>query len=103
MKLSNAWVLLAVAAIVGVFFLEDACVNNLETCEGLSRTVYEATETYFLIVVGLGVVGWLAIRRFEQDREIADSTRPCPRCGRQIEVGKLDCPHCEFDFRTIGK
>jgi hypothetical protein len=25
-----------------------------------------------------------------------------PTLGRDVEVGVLDCPHCEFDFRTIG-
>lgn len=28
--------------------------------------------------------------------------RPCPRCGRGVVRGRLDCPHCEFDFRMIG-
>lgn len=28
-------------------------------------------------------------------------TRPCPRCGQRVKVGELDCPHCDFDFRTI--
>jgi hypothetical protein len=30
------------------------------------------------------------------------STRPCPRCGRRVPKGEMDCPHCEFDFRSIG-
>ena len=28
--------------------------------------------------------------------------RPCPRCGQRVANGVLDCPHCGFDFRTIG-
>jgi hypothetical protein len=28
--------------------------------------------------------------------------RPCPRCGDNVQVGVLDCPHCGFDFRVIG-
>jgi hypothetical protein len=28
--------------------------------------------------------------------------RRCPRCGRLVDVGRLDCPSCDFDFRTIG-
>lgn len=28
-------------------------------------------------------------------------TRPCPRCGRGVTLGVLDCKHCGFDFRTI--
>jgi predicted RNA-binding Zn-ribbon protein involved in translation (DUF1610 family) len=26
----------------------------------------------------------------------------CPNCGKRVGRGKLDCPHCGFDFRTIG-
>lgn len=29
-------------------------------------------------------------------------SRPCPRCGKPVRRGNLDCPHCSFDFRTIG-
>lgn len=32
----------------------------------------------------------------------AGESRPCPRCGRQVKVGMLDCADCGFDFRTIG-
>jgi hypothetical protein len=28
--------------------------------------------------------------------------RPCLRCGRRVKVGELECPHCGFDFCTIG-
>lgn len=28
-------------------------------------------------------------------------SRPCPRCGRRVGVGELDCPACKFDFRVI--
>jgi hypothetical protein len=28
--------------------------------------------------------------------------RACPRCGRAVPVGRLDCADCGFDFRTIG-
>ena len=27
--------------------------------------------------------------------------RPCPRCGRPVEVGVLDCDECGFDFRAV--
>jgi len=29
-------------------------------------------------------------------------SRPCPRCGQRVTNGVLDCPHCAFDFRTVG-
>jgi len=34
--------------------------------------------------------------------EGAQDSRPCPRCGEQVDNGVLDCTHCGFDFRTIG-
>lgn len=32
----------------------------------------------------------------------AAESRPCPRCGKQVKAGLLDCADCGFDFRTIG-
>jgi hypothetical protein len=29
------------------------------------------------------------------------SSRPCPQCGERVEKVELDCPYCDFDFRTI--
>jgi len=29
-------------------------------------------------------------------------TRPCPRCGRRVENGVLECSRCGFDFRAVG-
>jgi hypothetical protein len=29
-------------------------------------------------------------------------SRECPRCGGRVKIGELDCPHCAFDFRTLG-
>jgi hypothetical protein len=51
-----------------------------------------------VIYVGAGfVIGWLA-----WGAAFNRPTRPCPRCGRDVLKGELDCPHCGFDFRTIG-
>jgi hypothetical protein len=30
------------------------------------------------------------------------TSRPCPRCGRRIQAGELECDSCGFDFRSIG-
>jgi hypothetical protein len=30
-------------------------------------------------------------------------SRTCPRCGKRVRVGKLDCGPCGFDFRQIGQ
>lgn len=41
----------------------------------------------------------------ELDEAVAQglSSRQCPQCGRPVQVGVLDCPHCGFEFRTIGQ
>lgn len=33
---------------------------------------------------------------------LKQASRPCNRCGEPVANGVLDCPHCGFDFRTIG-
>jgi cyclohexanone monooxygenase len=35
--------------------------------------------------------------------KIRKPTRPCPRCGKRVEVGRLDCGFCGFDFRQVGR
>jgi hypothetical protein len=29
-------------------------------------------------------------------------SRPCPRCGKRVNVARSDCGACAFDFRQIG-
>lgn len=29
------------------------------------------------------------------------ATRPCPRCGRRVRTGRLECGRCGFDFRAL--
>ena len=36
-------------------------------------------------------------------RIIAPDSRACPRCGRQVWKGHLECSECGFDFRTFGE
>jgi len=50
-------------------------------------------------LVALVVALVAAVILFATDRS---GSRPCPRCGDRVENGVLDCPHCGFDFRTIG-
>lgn len=50
-------------------------------------------------LIALVVALIVAVIFFATDRS---GSRPCPRCGERVENGVLDCPHCEFDFRTIG-
>ena len=101
MQLSIVWLLLAVAAGVGIFMLGDTCEVG-ESCSGLSRSVRDNAVAYLIVIIAVGLAGYFGLQRFDRDREIAETTRPCPRCGERVAIGELDCPHCDFDFRTIG-
>ncbi len=54
------------------------------------------TLTLVLIVVGAAIIVAVALLV----RWVVG--RSCPRCGKRVGRGKLDCPHCGFDFRSIG-
>src|SRR5215208_2806004 len=43
------------------------------------------------------MVGGIRLRRAP-----SRPVRPCPRCGRPVAVGTLECGGCGFDFGTIG-
>ncbi len=45
---------------------------------------------------------YLSARRKVPLKQERANSRPCPRCGEAVANGVLDCPHCGFDFRTIG-
>lgn len=45
---------------------------------------------------------YLSARRKVPLKSEVRASRPCPRCGERVTSGVLDCPHCGFDFRTIG-
>jgi hypothetical protein len=34
---------------------------------------------------------------------LSTPSRLCPTSGKPVEVGRLDCGSCGFDFRTIGQ
>jgi hypothetical protein len=59
-------------------------------------TVGSATAAGVMLLIGSVV--FLIYRGVTNDKGL----RPCPRCGEGVEIGVLDCPYCEFDFRTIG-
>jgi hypothetical protein len=50
------------------------------------------TIAFFVWVVRV-LLGWRDRRR---------NYRPCPRCGRPVRVGVLECEECGFAFSTIG-
>ncbi|HET7443836.1 MAG TPA: hypothetical protein VFJ57_04180 [Solirubrobacterales bacterium] len=52
-----------------------------------------------LVMVAISVIVVFRILRFANRSR---RHRPCARCGERVKNGVLDCPHCGFDFRTIG-
>lgn len=109
MRLSAAsWI--ATAGLVALLlYLPSTCTEASlagDECSGLARTLNEDSTLQvilLMLVIGLGTAGWWGLERWEYERQRAARVRPCPRCGRDVDVGVLDCPHCDFDFRTIGK
>jgi hypothetical protein len=67
---------------------------------------------YVGFVPGLLIGFWVLIeiqreltRRFKELDEAAAqglSGGQCPRCGRPLRAGVLDCPHCGFRFNRMG-
>jgi hypothetical protein len=49
-------------------------------------------------LLGAGAITGGVLLRTSASRPV----RVCPRCGRPVPVGALDCGGCGFDFRTIG-
>lgn len=45
---------------------------------------------------------YLSARRKVPLKSETRASRPCNRFGERVSNGVLDCPHCGFDFRTIG-
>jgi rRNA maturation endonuclease Nob1 len=44
-----------------------------------------------LLLAAVAVIAAIVRSRRRRDR--------CPRCGRTVTRGLLDCPHCGFDLR----
>jgi len=49
-----------------------------------------------LIILGLPVLAIVLIVR-------GNESRPCPQCAKPVKKGRLECPHCEYDFRLQTK
>lgn len=48
-----------------------------------------------------GIIFWIAVIALVVFL-VRRRSRACPRCGNRVAVDELDCPHCGFDFRSIG-
>lgn len=49
-----------------------------------------------LLMLGLPVLVIVLIVR-------GNDSRPCPQCRKRVKKSRLDCPHCEYDFRLQTK
>lgn len=72
--------------------LAAAVIVGLEVAQGL---VLGEFALYVVAIVAVVVVLGLVVRRIE--------SRPCLRCGKPVQKGRLDCPSCGFDFRVVGQ
>ena len=46
-----------------------------------------------LLMLGLPVLIIVLVVR-------GNDSRPCPQCAKRVRKGRLDCPHCGYDFRV---
>jgi hypothetical protein len=66
-----------------------------------ARGVVEAIGAIALMILPISIaVSWSDI--VVSVREVSQAKRPCPRCGHPVPAGRMACPHCDFDFHTIG-
>lgn len=86
--------LLALAALLAVHLAwpPDVCFEGMRIfkCGGPISGVTVAIA--FMAVVAFELVATIYGRL---------TSRPCPRCGRRVRNGRLDCAACRFDFRSI--
>lgn len=77
----------------------DASDREFSQCENWYwRSAFGWMVACFLLWIAYFPLYLSARRRVPLKRE----SRRCPRCGEGVHNGVLDCPHCGFDFRTIG-
>jgi uncharacterized membrane protein YqjE len=51
-----------------------------------------------LLALPLAALLLLGLRRLVV-AALTPKSRPCPQCGRRVEVGVLDCQGCGYNFR----
>lgn len=58
----------------------------------------------FVLVIWGTSAYWARLWRNFADRLRVETrkSRQCPRCGRRVEAGILDCEECRFDFRKAA-
>lgn len=94
------WGIVCVLAVIAVALAAEQCRDAIirsDSCSGFQRFAYENDGVLWGIIV-VGLLGFWAIPRIE----LHLASRPCPRCGEKVAIGELDCPYCDFDFRSIG-
>lgn len=76
--------------------------NARQTCESPDFGLPSNCDDAWVLPVVIAVA--LLMLAIEGAFWLRDRTRsrPCPRCGRRVAVGTLDCDACSFDFRTVG-
>lgn len=106
MKASTVVLLLTAVLVIAPLLVESDCDSQAESgggaCEGTTASIADNPGAIALGALVGGLALFSSVRRGEDQRRKTAGERPCPRCGEAVEVGVLDCPHCEFDFRTIG-
>jgi len=77
-----------------------ACSSHIQhgaVCTGFQHFAY-TNEWLLAAFIVTGFAGALILGRLQS----RTAGRACNRCGERVANGVLDCPHCGFDFRSIG-
>jgi hypothetical protein len=79
----------------------ELAVGRTESFD-LGRSDVAALGFVSLFATASGILyGWRDIVAFI--RQSSKSSRSCPRCGHSVQAGVMKCPHCKFDFWSIGR
>ncbi|MCA1572873.1 MAG: hypothetical protein LC798_21790 [Chloroflexi bacterium] len=72
-------------------------VASIIDAQDCTTSSCEPVAVWYAVLLALGLVVYEIVRMVRGRA----ASRPCPRCGRRVPVGVLDCAACEYDFRAV--
>lgn len=96
------WVLACVVALFALNAASESCRSAIargEECGGISKAAYQDGDPLSISVFAAMIAGGFGLGYVQRRAD----TRPCPRCGERVLIGRLDCGSCGFDFQSVGR
>lgn len=94
------WGMLCLVGAIASIASEHSCSSHIqrgEACTGFQHFAY-TNEWLLATFMVVGFVGAMLLSRLQDHT----ASRACNRCGERVANGVLECPHCGFDFRSVG-